>query len=294
MKGLALVLLLVVCGCGAAGRPGARASTSPSGAPLSRAELQYRLVDMVGAPVYCDPSQYPVARVQTSTDVANAVAALRAQSPAEFDAIVRHEHLDAANLTAADNLHILGQSALLNAVPLTPDGGRYRFAYEMVGPPTANVTGTIDSAGVIGLASHQPAPRRPCPVCLAQWTRIATPSGALPVTEIRPGTMVWTVGADGAPMPAPVLAIGHTPVPAGHLVVHLVLADGRTVDASPGHPLPDGRPVGDLQAGQRVDGSVVVEAALRPYGGAATWDLLPAGPTHQYWADGVLLGSTLG
>jgi hypothetical protein len=37
----------------------------------------------------------------------------------------------------------------------------------------------------------------------------------------------------------------------------------------------------------------VANAALLAYAGAATWDLLPAGTTHVYWADGVPLGSTL-
>jgi hypothetical protein len=30
-----------------------------------------------------------------------------------------------------------------------------------------------------------------------------------------------------------------------------------------------------------------------PYEGSATYDLLPSGDTGLYWADGILLGSTL-
>jgi len=37
----------------------------------------------------------------------------------------------------------------------------------------------------------------------------------------------------------------------------------------------------------------VVRADLVPYAGSATYDLLPAGPTTTYWANGILLASTL-
>jgi hypothetical protein len=76
-------------------------------------------------------------------------------------------------------------------------------------------------------------------------------------------------------------------------VVQLRLADGRAVDVSPGHPTADGRTVGDLSADDDYDGAVVVSAELVPYEGEATFDVLPAGPTGIYWANGVLLGSTL-
>ena len=51
--------------------------------------------------------------------------------------------------------------------------------------------------------------------------------------------------------------------------------------------------MGALAPGDAYDGSTVAAAALVPYGDTATYDLLPAGPTGEYWADGILLGSTL-
>jgi len=62
---------------------------------------------------------------------------------------------------------------------------------------------------------------------------------------------------------------------------------------SAGHPTADGRKVGELKAGDRYDGAVVTSAALVAYTGGATFDVLPAGATGTYWANGVLLGSTL-
>ncbi|MDF1566010.1 MAG: hypothetical protein P1V51_23450 [Deltaproteobacteria bacterium] len=42
-----------------------------------------------------------------------------------------------------------------------------------------------------------------------------------------------------------------------------------------------------------LDGARIVELREAAFEGEATWDLLPAGPTGAYFADGVLVGSTL-
>ena len=104
---------------------------------------------------------------------------------------------------------------------------------------------------------------------------------------------VWTTDEAGIRVAGRVMAVGSTPVPRTHQVVHLVLSDGRTVDVSPGHPLPDGRRLGDLRPGDPVDGATVVSAALEAYDSGATFDLLPSGPTGTYWANDILLASTL-
>jgi len=74
---------------------------------------------------------------------------------------------------------------------------------------------------------------------------------------------------------------------------HRGLADGRELLASPGHKTADGRVLGSLAAGDRLDGSTIKLWELVPYSGDRTYDLLPAGATGAYWANGVLLGSTL-
>jgi hypothetical protein len=76
-------------------------------------------------------------------------------------------------------------------------------------------------------------------------------------------------------------------------VIHLVLTDGRSVTASPGHPLADGRRLGELKAGDEVDGSTVVEATSLPYGGGETFDLVASGETGFYLSDGIPLDTTL-
>ena len=42
-----------------------------------------------------------------------------------------------------------------------------------------------------------------------------------------------------------------------------------------------------------LDHSIVKTAELVPYGQAYTYDLLPSGVTGFYWANGILLGSTI-
>jgi hypothetical protein len=73
-------------------------------------------------------------------------------------------------------------------------------------------------------------------------------------------------------------------------MLHLTLADGRAVDASAGHPTVTGQKIGDLNAGDLLDGSRLRTVEQELYAGD-TWDLLPAGPSGAYWANDVLLGS---
>jgi len=129
-------------------------------------------------------------------------------------------------------------------------------------------------------------------ICLAASDRIATPTGSVSVTQVRPGMMVWTRNASGRRVAAPVLAVARRPALAGQRILRLTLSDGRVVEVSPGHPTVTGQRVGDLVAGDLLDGSAVSEIEELPYAGT-TWDLLPAGTTGTYWANDVLLGSTL-
>ncbi len=134
---------------------------------------------------------------------------------------------------------------------------------------------------------------RPCPICLAEDTLIDTPSGTIPVQNLQQGTEVWTINSAGIRVSAKILKTSRTPVPSTHHVVHLVLADGRELFASPGHPTADGRTIGNLIAGDMLDGSHVITAQSIPYQKQYTYDLLPAGQTGSYWANHILVGSTL-
>jgi len=55
----------------------------------------------------------------------------------------------------------------------------------------------------------------------------------------------------------------------------------------------DGRALGALAFGDQLDGSTLTLWELIPYAGDRTYDLLPNGPSGAYWANGILLSSTL-
>ncbi len=129
--------------------------------------------------------------------------------------------------------------------------------------------------------------------CLPAAARIRTPTGEVAVDRLAVGDLVMTLDAAGHAVPAPVVRVHSLPVTGPHELVAVTLADGRTLRASPDHPTSTGTLLGALAAGDKLDGSPIVSITRVPFTGDATWDLLPAGATGAYWADGVLVGSTL-
>jgi hypothetical protein len=133
----------------------------------------------------------------------------------------------------------------------------------------------------------------PRPICLSGETHIATPSGDIVVKNMKGGEVVWSINAKGEKIAVPLLLASHTEAPLNHHVVHLVLADGRELFVSSGHPVADGRTVGSLKKGDVLAGSIVLSAALVSYNEPYTYDILPDSDTGMYWANGILLQSTL-
>jgi hypothetical protein len=277
------VLFAVACGS---------APQGTAGSPLSVDELKFQVMDAVGTPVYCDPDSYPVGRDEQAGAVGN-YPQIRSQTDL-YAAILAHEHLPSGDLTDAQKLTAYRAFKLLRALTLTRDGNAYTFEFLARQTSIQRVKGTVRIDGVVTVTTRTPSGPPPCPICLAANTLIATPSGPTRVTDIDPGMLVWTASPDGPRVAVKVLEVGSTPVPAGHLMVHLRLADGRELLASPGHRTADGRPLGALGVGDRLDSSTVILWELLPYEGERTYDLLPAGPTGTYWANGILLASTLG
>jgi hypothetical protein len=275
--------------------PAPTITSSPAPGGLTQAQLKYRLVDRFGRLLFCDPDYYPVARADEQALAHERLPDIQKDAPT-FSAILAHLGIaPAATYTSAQELAIYRDWKMLNALRLDSVGAAFHFLAIFGATPQqgTRVDGTIDAAGAISVASQTPSGPPPCPICLARGTRIATPAGDLAVERLRVGDLVWTRDASGARVAAPLMSVGSTPVPPTHQVVHLALADGRAVDVSPGHPTADGRRVGDLLTGDAYDGSTVVAAARVAYRGGATFDILPAGASGSYWADGIPLGSTL-
>jgi len=290
MKRLIVAMLLTASACGSAG-PGPVAGT-----PLTVPQLKFAVMDSVGPPVYCDPDFYPIARDGGEQQNAIAMYPTIKADTETYQAILGHEHLPSGDLTDAQKLAVYRAWKLLRVVVLTQSGSTYAFDYRVQPSSTVYqmVSGTVRQDGKVTVSSRTDTNRPLCPICLAASAQIATPNGPVRVTDMRVGMIVWTQAADGSRVAAPVVEVGSMQAPPTHRMVHLVLADGRVLLVSPAHRTADGRQAGDLHDGDQLDGSTVTKWELVPYAGGRTYDLLPAGATGFYWANGILLASTLG
>jgi hypothetical protein len=266
--------------------------TLPGG--LGPTELKYRLLAEFPNFFFCDPDEYPVAREDEIDLAVQRFPELQANQE-EFQAILEHNNLAGqSTFSDAQKLLIYREHKRLAAIPLELSGDSYRFQIQVAQTEGKGelIGGLIDARGRITVQSREPS-FASCPICLAAGTLIEAPGGPVRVEELRPGVLVWTLDRAGQRVARPVLRIGRTAIPAGHQVVRLVLRDGREVWLSPGHPTADGRRAGELRPGDTLDGAVILSAGLEPYAGRATYDLLPAGETGFYWANGVPIASTL-
>ena len=259
------------------------------------AQLKYRIVDRFGRVWFCDPDLYPIARSDPDTTAEQRFPEVQKDADT-FAAIIAHLGIAPASAyTHAQKLAIYADWKMLAALRLDSRGAVYAFnaRFTADGRSGVAIDGTVDASGAIAVQTQTPTGQPPCPICLARGTRIATPDGSIAVEDLREGMLIWTLDANGVRSMATVERTGNMTAPLDHEVVHLVLDDGRELHASPAHPLADGRALGSLSAGDVVDGALVLTAGREPYSVGTTFDLLPSGPTGFYWADGVLLRSTI-
>jgi hypothetical protein len=100
------------------------------------------------------------------------------------------------------------------------------------------------------------------------------------VEQLGVGDAVWSADSAGAKLPATILKVSRVATEPGHAFVHVRLADGRELWASPGHPTSDGRTFAQLEPGDFLDGArVTLVESSHP--AAATYDLLPSGGTDS-------------
>lgn len=292
-----LAVLLFLAACAGSSEVGPPPTTTP-GPPKSVQALKLAVLAAVGGRIdYCDPDEHPVPH-GTPEENARARFDMIRRDRAAFAAILEYEGLSPdQNFTEDQLIAISDDYKQMQAIQLEPSGDGYRFTVLIpkTGSQTGNemVSGTVDRSGVVEIEDRKTGKPLNCPICLAEGTRIATPLGDVPVEDLTVGMPIWTVDLQGRRVPGVVMRTSRTLAPPGHRVVRVLLADGRSVVASPGHPTVDGRIIGELRPGDRLDGSKVVSAVHIPYRGAMTFDVLASGPTGAYVADGVLLWSTL-
>lgn len=265
----------------------AQTATGPS-------ELKYKLIQQFGDPFFCDKDLWPVARPEQPR--ADEWFAGANYADPEFKVILTHLNLQkpADHLQSDEILAVYREHKKLQAITVEGSGSPYKFSVRTgkVGEQGESLSGTISDIGDIKIETRETL-WNTCPKCLAAGTRIDTPLGEVAVQDLRAGMPIWTMDQKGKRRQGVVVSAARVPVPLHHEVVRLQLANGRTLLASPEHPLPDGRVVGDLQAGETLSDIAILNAQQIPYNGDSTYDVLPSGPTGFYWAEGVLLGTTI-
>jgi len=273
--------------------PATAIPTLPS-SDLSPTELKYRVLDQFPDFFFCDPDYYPIAREDEMVLAQKRFPELQANQE-EFQAILNHNGLGGQTTFADEQkLLIYREHKKLAAIFFEAAGDKYQFQIQtgMEGQQGSIIAGTIDGSGSIDVQQRDPG-FPTCPICLAAGTWIDTPEGTVAVEDLRVGSPIWTVSASGERVPATILETVRVGVPARHQMVHMVLSDGRELWASPGHPTADGRTLGNLKIGDALDGARIRLLERVTYQGFETYDLLPSGDTGLYWADGILMGSTL-
>ncbi len=268
-------------------------TTSTTPITYTVSELKYQLLAVYPDYFWCDPDLYPVARPGVEQQNAIDQFATIEADQEEFSAILNHLILPInANYTDDEKLQIYREYKKLNgAVQVIPAVTGYTFTIRIGQNDGKTYQGTVSTSGVINLTSETDS-LNTCPICLAAGTLIDTPNGPIPVEELGKGMTIYTVDANGKKITKVILETASVPAPAGFQIIHIVLSDGRSVSASPGHPTSDGLPIGDLKDGDTLDWGIVVSVSTIPYSGS-TFDILPDGGTGLYWANGILLKSTL-
>ena len=261
---------------------------------MSPTELKYRVLESFPNPFACDPDEYPVARADEADLAKNRFRELQA-NPEEFQVLLRHVGLSgSSSFTDAQMLFIYREHKRLRAISFEPVGNRYQFQLQIRESKQEGflIKGVVDNDGTITVQAREPSVVT-CPVCLAPQTQIATPTGPVAVADLRAGDAVWTADMSGVGLAATIVKTVRVSTPSSHRMIHVVLEDGRELWSSSGHPTVDEQSIADLRMGDFLNGGRIVRIEEEAYRQPATYDILPSGRTGYYWANGILLGSTL-
>lgn len=283
---IAAVLVILPSGCGAQTTP-----TPP--VEYSLPELKYRLISNFDELFYVDPDYYPIAREgQEEKNALEQFPSIKADT-IEFSAILKYLAMsNKAEYTNEEKLLIYRQHKKLTlGVQMTASGDVYQFTLRVREGEGELIEGTITPSGKITVLKRETS-FNTYPICLARGTMIDTPDGPVPVEQFRKGMVVWTADHTGKRTPSIVIETAVTQVPLSFQITRLTLNDGRVLIASAGHPTAEGRVLGDYGPGDTLDGALVAAVEQLGYDGV-TYDLLPSGETALYWANRVLLKSTL-
>jgi hypothetical protein len=290
---LTIVLVMLLSGCKSQSSL-TTSSTSILPATYSQYQLEYRLFAKYPNIFWCDPDYYPVAREgQEQQNAVDQFSGIKSNQ-AEFSAILTQLNLpNKTDYIDNEKLQIYREHKKLTyAVQMAASNGVYNFDLRVGEGQGTRIQGNIITSGEIQETSRETS-FNTCPICLVKGTLIDTPQGQIPVEQLSKGMIVWTMDESGNRVAKEVVETTSTIVPSSFNVIKIELNDGRTLTASPGHPTAEGRAIADYQLGNELDGAQIVTMDYITYENSMTYDILPAGNTGYYWANGILLGSTL-
>jgi hypothetical protein len=257
-------------------------------------QLEYRLFTQYPNVFYCDPDYYPVAREGQEQQNASTQFPVIKSNHAEFSAILAYLNLpDKTDYTDNEQLLIYREHKKLTyGVQMTAAGGGYDFDLRVGTGQGERIKGTVKTSGEIQETSRETSVNT-CPICLVKGTLIDTPQGQIPVEKLNKGMIIWTLDVSGDRIAKEIIETAFTIVPSPFHVIRMELNDGRSVTASPGHPTANGKAIVDYLVGDALDGAEVITITDVIYENGSTYDILPDSATGVYWANGILLGSTL-
>ena len=130
--------------------------------------------------------------------------------------------------------------------------------------------------------------------CLPSFTFISTPKGPVLISLLVKGDSVYSMNARGEKIIVPLIAVNKTAVEPNHRMLNIELADGRKLQVTPDHPAAaDYFSLTQYETGTVLDKSTVTQKYFTELNNAFTYDILPGGDTGYYWANDILIGSTL-
>jgi hypothetical protein len=286
---ITLTVLFISASC-AASPP---ATTTPPTA-LTASGLRYRVLDAFPNYFWCDPDFYPIGRPGGELDNALSQFDSIRSNDEEFTTILNRIGIDRKpSYTPDEKLLIYRQHKLLTKVlvDFQPAKDGFTFVIRSGQGQGERIEGNISAGGTVNITKRDTS-FNTCPICLSYGTLIDTPDGKVAVQDLSSGILIWTLDENGSKIAEPIIETTMTPVPTSFELSRIVMWDGRTITVSPGHPAADGRFLGTLKPGDLLDGSVVESIETVAYQGR-TYDILPSGVTGLYWANGILLASTL-
>lgn len=132
-----------------------------------------------------------------------------------------------------------------------------------------------------------------CGSCLSPHTLISTPKGQVMVKDLKVGDNVYTQTKAGRRITVPILEKSKVRVTKVHKMVSLCFSNESDLIVSPDHPTIGVKKIRELFPDETYDQTKVTSVSLINYDHNYTFDILPDGDTGYYWANNVLLGSTL-